>query len=130
MKNFVKSLCVCLIGSLLLISCDPGPSKGKDGYNFESKEYEKTSLQVEIVIIPDQNEFNRLAQEWAPGVEGLQAFGRLQPAVDKCIIYIKEPTWQYHPEFIGHEMAHCIWGRWHQKINAEQVAQGYRPGPI
>ena len=95
MKNFVKSLGVCLIGSLLLISCDPGPSKGKDGYSFENKEYEKTSLQVEIVIIPDQNEFNRLAQEWAPGVEGLQAFGRLQPAIDKCIIYIKEPTyWQ------------------------------------
>lgn len=125
----IKTSLAVILGAVLLgiAGCDVGPSKGKDGYKFESKEYEKVDLEISFVILQDQKQFDEQAKIWAPGVEGLQAFGRLQPKQNRCIIYIKDPTWQYVPEFIGHEVAHCIWGRWHGKRNAQEAKQGHRP---
>ena len=120
-----------LFTALLFIpGCSDYSPSGKDGYKFEEKEYEKLDIQVSVVVLQDQAQFNKEAKKWAPGVEGLQAFGRLQPKLNRCIIYVKDPDWQYHPEWMGHELAHCIWGRWHQSINAQQAAQGHRPETI
>ena len=109
-----------------MVGCSDSSKNGKDGYKFEEKEYEKVDLQISFIIIQDQQQFNELASIWAPGVEGLQAFSRLQPKINRCIVYIKDPTWQYTPEFIGHEIAHCIWGRWHENRNSEEIRNGHR----
>lgn len=127
MGNYLKALCVGLVISLTLISCDPFSQKGADGYVFEEKEYEKVELAVSVIVIQDQKQFDELAETWAPGVEGLQAFSRLQPSIDRCIIYVKDPTWQYNPEFYGHEFAHCVWGRFHDARNQLEVRNGHRP---
>ena len=29
-------------------------------------------------------------------------------------MFIKDPEWQWEPELLGHEVAHCIWGRYHR----------------
>jgi hypothetical protein len=102
--------------SLFLFGCDPAPKeKGSDGYRFGEKEYEKTTVTIEFVILKNEKEFNDAAKKYVPNRsrEGLQAFGRLFPSKNHCILYIKDPNWKYKPEFIGHEVSHCIWGRWH-----------------
>jgi hypothetical protein len=97
-------------------------SKGADDYRFGSKEYEMTDLSVKIVIAKNEVQFNRFAK--ANGLDpnrqtGLkatrvEAFSILHPREQQCTIYIKDPEWEYEPEFIGHELAHCVWGRWHE----------------
>jgi hypothetical protein len=112
--------------TVLLVSCSDSGNVGKDGYRFEDKEYEKTTVNIEFVIIENEKQFNEIKNQYAPNVQGLQAFGRLFPSENKCIIYIKDPSWEYVPEFIGHEVAHCIWGRWHQKRNASEEKKNLR----
>lgn len=41
----------------------------------------------------------------------------LPPAV-VCVVHIVDPTVGYYPEFIGHEVMHCIFGDWHHKFTA------------
>jgi hypothetical protein len=123
----MKKSILAILTVLMLASCDPAPKKGADDYAFESKEYEKTSLNIEFVILKNQSEFNQAARMYAPGVEGLEAFGIIQPDTNNCKIFIKDPEWQYVPEFIGHEIAHCIWGRWHSKRDSKEASQGLRP---
>lgn len=125
-----RLLAITSILLLILTGCDPAPKKGADGYAFETKEYEKTELSITFVILKDQKEFDDAARMYAPGVQGLQAFGRIQPDTNNCTLYIKDPTWQYSPDFIGHEVAHCIWGRWHPKRDAREASQHYRPKEI
>jgi hypothetical protein len=108
----MKKLSIFLI-SLFLASCDQAPKTSSDGYEFGEKEYEKTQLQIEFVILKNDAEFNAAAKQYVGDTEGLQAFSRLLPSQNKCIVYIKDPNWKYEPEYIGHEVSHCIWGRWH-----------------
>jgi|TARA_R110000803_G_scaffold183188_1_gene245539 hypothetical protein len=108
---------ISLLGLILLLQSitNQGSNTGADRYRFEVKEYEKTSLEVEIVISANIQEFNNYAKQYLDGPQdkNIQAFGRLFPSTNKCIIYVRDPEWDYAPEFIGHELAHCIWGRWH-----------------
>ena len=128
MESRIKQIiCSVIFTTLLIAGCSDSSKVGKDGYKFENKEYEKLDLEISFVLLQDQAEFNEQAKIWAPGVEGLQAFSRLQPKVNRCIIYIKDPDWKYEPEWIGHEVSHCVWGRWHEKINAKQASEGHRP---
>lgn len=85
----------------------------KDDYVFEGKEFEHLGFSVKIVPIPSESKFDELKETFMPGADGLQAFSTLNPTTNACTIYIKDPLWKYSPEWIGHEMSHCIWGRWH-----------------
>jgi len=112
--------------TLFLLSCNQESQKGPDGYAFESKEFERSEIDLSVVVIRDQAEFNRLKRIHAPDVEGLQAFGFFSLSSNQCTIYIKDPTWRYEPEWIGHEVAHCVWGRWHDTRNQLESQQGLR----
>jgi len=129
MKNFnfiLMGITGFLVLVLLLTSCEQSSQKGSDGYNFESKEFERTEISLSVVVIPDQSEFDRLQLIHAPTIEGLQAFSYFSLRDNHCTIFIKDPEWSYEPEFIGHELAHCIWGRWHQKRNEQERNRGLR----
>ena len=43
------------------------------------------------------------------------AFSKLRYNDKECDIYIYDPEYTYEPEFAGHELYHCIYGRWHTK---------------
>lgn len=109
--------------AIFLLSPFAGAEKAAvDGYLFEEKEYEKTELQVSIVIARNKYDFNRLAFDAGipmysyVGNTHLEAFSILAPSQNKCTIFIKDPNWKYSPEYIGHELSHCIWGRWHSYL--------------
>ena len=123
MKKFLPGL---VFVAVMMISCSDSSNMGKDGYKFEEKEYEKTKLTIEFVILKDSKEFKQAQEQYAPNVQGLQAFGRLIPSEDRCIVYIKDPDWDYVPEFIGHEIAHCVWGRWHEGRNSAEEKKNLR----
>jgi hypothetical protein len=112
--------------SLLIftVSCSTAPvpkSKGKDGYRFEVKDTEMLTPNIEFIIIKNRKEYNDIRKKFfGHHWDTVQAFTRWRPESKTCIIYIKDPMWMYQPEYIGHEVAHCIWGNWH-KMEIEPV---------
>lgn len=110
--------------ALTLVSCS---KKASDDYEFERKEYTLLDQKIEFVLISNEQEFNKLAKEFVgpdQNADNLGAFSRLRLnradenlAGSECIVYIKDPDWVYEPEYIGHEITHCLFGDWHPKQN-------------
>lgn len=99
---------------LLLASCDGGSGVGADGYTFGPKEREQTSLVVSVVIHDDMASLRADALDAGavvPFDRELMAWSVLTPK--GCTIHTLDPDMAYEPEWLGHETAHCVWGRWH-----------------
>ena len=104
--------------AILIASCKPVPKTGADGYTFGQKQYVKTSVQVNIVEFKTRQSFNKeLARRGL--TEDVVAFTALKPPFDKCTIYMMDPSVEYVPEFIGHELLHCVYGQWHTNNNSK-----------
>lgn len=88
---------------------------GKDDFRFLQKEIENLTPKVEFVLIKNQQEYDSVRKKHI-GVEwrNVSAFTLWNEGKGTCKIYIKDPEWKYEPELIGHEVAHCIWGRFHK----------------
>lgn len=101
-----------ILAALALAGCN---QKAADGYTLEKTEYNKTALGVGFVDYPDQQSFNEAARRFKAVKEGKEtlAFSRLFPYENRCEIHILDPLKAYHPELIGHEIAHCRYGRFH-----------------
>jgi hypothetical protein len=120
MKLKITALLILGLGTFLLSSCDQAPKKGADNYYFEEKEFERTSLGVTVVLFQTRREFEETARQKLGKnfpVETVAAFGSLSTVGNNCTIYTMDASVQYEPEFLGHELAHCIWGRFHEKQN-------------
>ena len=109
-----------IIISLVLVGCaSSGVTNkyryGTDDFKFLVKEYENLSPKINFVLLKNQTEYNS-ARKKALGVkwDSVSAFTLWIPSTGECTVYIKDPEWQWEPELIGHEVAHCIWGRYHK----------------
>ena len=111
MKKIVVA--IVLLWSGLLLSCDRNPTSGKDDYTFEVKEYSKDTVTITVKVFASTAELQKFAKDNNINAENLAAFGKLYPSENKCTIFVVDPINTYEPEFIGHEVAHCFWGRWH-----------------
>ena len=109
-------LAIAALMSILLVGCNVG---GSDGYKFETKDY--TAKQVILTTKTYEDRIGLLtaySQVGKPIAEGrsLQAFSTVNKYSDgtvKCEIHIMEPTVKYQPDFIGHEVTHCLYGQFH-----------------
>ena len=110
--------------AVMLLCCNfaMAGSRGADDYQFGEKEYEHTEITVKIVVMKNPVEFRKLAsahglrRETVTALKGkmiVEAFSVLHPKDQQCTVFIKDPDWEWQPEYIGHELAHCVWGRWH-----------------
>lgn len=103
-----------MVGVLAVLGgCD---QVAKDGYRFERAEYFRDDVRVKTVAFPDRRSFELTAR--LKGVEdpsSLEAFSVLNK--EGCTIYIEDPVKSYRPEFYGHELAHCVYGRFHPSQN-------------
>lgn len=106
-----------LILALTLAGCDARDNApGTDGYRFGKAEFVRTSPVVEIVVHPGAADLQRAAK--AAGVTEVHsaaAWSTLNPTdpARPCRIHIVDPAVKYEPEWIGHELMHCAYGRWH-----------------
>lgn len=106
------------LATIILASCEPGPQRGKDGYYFEQETFVRHQFSVDIVIAKDQEELNELARVHGIKIaEGREAgaFARLEMSRPHCTIYTIDPREIYIPEFLGHELTHCMYGSWHKE---------------
>lgn len=91
----------------LLAACD---SSRKDGFVFVRKETNYETITVHIRTYATDKELNDAAKARGVTTE-VNAWGVLKG--NECTIHVRDPSVMYQPEFIGHEIAHCVWGRWH-----------------
>lgn len=106
----------CLAGLLVLAviaGCDDTP-RGADGYRFGSKEFSRDRVDLSVVEYSSLEALQTEARARGIGhwrqVQAFATFGRDSAT---CTIHIVDPARRYAPEFIGHEIAHCLYGRWH-----------------
>ena len=95
---------------LLLAACDSS-RKGDDGFLFTKKETDYSTITVHIKTYATDAELNAAAKARGVNAE-VNAWGVLKGS--ECTIHVRDPSLSYQPEFIGHEITHCIWGRFHQ----------------
>lgn len=110
-KTMFRTSAIC--SALLLIGCDGGA--GADGYRFDRAEFERSQVTVTVVTHGGSAELRQAAAQMGVRAEGrrLMAFGLVDAARPACTIHIVDPARGYRPEWIGHELTHCIRGRWH-----------------
>jgi hypothetical protein len=102
---------VAVLGALVLAACGEGPTA--DGYTFEKAEFTREQFTVTMVQYDSNREFLAAATAHGAGVEGVQAFAVVSAREPKCAIHILRVTKEYRPQWLGHELAHCMHGRWH-----------------
>lgn len=86
----------------------------KDGYTFGKTEFVHEDVQIRVVVHRDQPELEREAERLgalANMDDRVSAFSLIRGKT--CEIHILDPRYHYRPELIGHELTHCIYGRWH-----------------
>lgn len=108
----MNRLLACAALALAVPACSGQPT-GADGYRFEQPEFERTALTVRVVMYNDEASLRAAlpAGNLREDHEAM-AWGRLF-ADGSCEIHILAPSRAYAPEWIGHELTHCIHGRWH-----------------
>lgn len=113
----MKKLILAVVGTLALFGCGQNTHKvGADGYYFEKETFVRQEIEVSIVFVKDQDEMSALlAAHGRTAADGREvaAFSTYAVSENKCTIYMIDPRLSYQPEFIGHELTHCIFGNWH-----------------
>lgn len=101
-----------LAAPLLLLACKPAAS---DGYRFDGAEYAREQVVVRIETHRSLAELRAAAPASArEGERELMAWAILAPDRASCTIHVVDPATTYAPEWLGHELAHCLYGRWHR----------------
>lgn len=107
-----------------LVASSPATARQKraaDGFRFGTPEYVKTDFRVVIVEHESAGENARAAMAAGatlpePSSDNteikLKAWSRLRDG--SCEIHVVKATVSYEPEWLGHELSHCIYGRWHR----------------
>ena len=109
------ALAMVLIAALLLLGCDQANRTGADGYTFDRAEWVNADLRVRLVLhdtVEDLAREARRAGADVTGEERVQAWGAID-AHGNCTLHIVDPRTRYMPEWIGHELTHCAFGRFH-----------------
>lgn len=101
---------LCILVPLLLGACQ---AQGSDGYRFDGAEFERDQPAISIVTHPSLADLRAKAPAAAlrNRDRDLMAWSIIRP--DGCEVHIVDPAEEWRPEWIGHEVAHCAWGRWH-----------------
>jgi len=87
----------------------------KDGHRFLQKEYENLTPGVEFILMKDEDQQKEVLRDvFGRQWKKIAGFTYWNEEKGTCRIYVKDPAWIYEPEYIGHEVAHCIWGRFHK----------------
>ena len=94
--------------------------RGVDGYIMNNADINHSAIQLNVHMYRTVSAFNQSARAhgvpYQPGIE-TQGFTVYRVNNNVCDMYIYDPAYRYKPEFIGHELVHCIYGDFHQFQN-------------
>ena len=93
--------------------------RGTDAYRFATKEVEKTEIVLTIKVMPSIAALQEAAHQhygfdFDTAARTL-AFSAWTVEGKACTIYLLDPSVFYMPDQYGHELMHCVFGRWHDQ---------------
>lgn len=106
----MKLALIALPSLLFVAGCDDAPA---DGYRFGKPEFERGEITVRFVEHDSLAELRKAYPGRLPADRDLMVWSALDPKGGPCVVHIVNPRTSYAPEWLGHEIAHCAWGRWH-----------------
>lgn len=115
-----KKIGIFAVSLLLLLGCEQTQhgNVGADGYYFEKETFTRTSLQINVILYKSDTELKAAYMQKynnLPPNREVVAFSTLNTGgTETCTISMVDPKTHYVPEFIGHEVTHCIYGEWHK----------------
>jgi hypothetical protein len=105
-----------LAGAFMLIAA----SRGSDGFVFNGGEFARERVDVRVALYPDRFTLAAAAQDRGAVIgrdngraSRPRAFTEIEIGRNGCTIHIVDPSEEYRPEVLGHELTHCLYGRWH-----------------
>ncbi len=106
-----------LFAAALTIAGCKAESLASDGYYFERDRAQYHERKIEVIMVANQAqlyaEYRKYTNKEPDGE--LMAFSRLNN--DTCVVYVLDPKISYKPEFIGHELTHCLYSEFHPSQN-------------
>jgi hypothetical protein len=112
-----KRFLLGLLLALTPISAAAAPSL--DGYSFETEQFEHRTVTVTFVPLEKQTDLRALSEIAGLHPRQGQVKGFTINGAGSCTIYMMDPKVAYEPEFLGHELAHCIYGNFHPQKDKE-----------
>jgi hypothetical protein len=113
-SDMLKLKALLAIPLMMLASCN---EMATDGYTFEKKEYTKLAPDIRFVIYATERQMVAAApkktrlQVEKDGRE-LKAFAIIRG--NTCTVHTVDPALtSISRSYLGHEITHCIYGRWH-----------------
>lgn len=104
--------------ALLMISCEPSPSKKISG----TQDYSGTQFPITVYTYENKSELNKAVKEKKPHgqkVEGLALWflSKETNKMKRCEIHVVVPSDvdDEHMTTWGHELAHCVYGTYHKE---------------
>ena len=100
---------IAFAGLIGLSACGESP----DGYTFDGAEFERRQQPVTVVEHASLRDLKRAAPDEAH-VEGRELMGFSYLRSDGCEIHVGDLRKSAARAWLGHEMTHCVYGRWHK----------------
>ena len=122
MKNILLAL-VVLLSTMWISNSSFARETGADGYRFSTKSIERKEVRIKIVTYKTSEALEKALKSHlgndpkysAIKASRVEAFSILElPEYNVCTIHMIDPEVSYEPEYVGHEMLHCIYGQWHK----------------
>jgi hypothetical protein len=113
-----KKLFTLTFISFFIVSCEPVAKTAADGYKFGTPQFSRDEVQIKVVKYNSRQELLRAGKLKGATNPDLVAFSILSPPFNSCTIHMMNPEVEYEPEFIGHELTHCLYGQWHTDNNS------------
>jgi hypothetical protein len=111
-----KQIAIILLGSLFLTA------QGARARPLIVPEYEHYHVQVTVVPVKTHKELIKTVKPYMTRGElldapNLRAYSVMIRGTNQCIMFVHMP--KREKQFIdwGHELGHCVYGRWHSDIS-------------
>lgn len=102
------SMCLCSVPSYAQVRMGP------DGYEFAHKQVERREFRAKVFTYRTHAALVIASKQWGINL-GNNVNGFSITVNGVCQIHIHDPSYSYEPEIAGHEMFHCMYGKWHEK---------------
>lgn len=105
----MRRLLLLTVALFAVAACDR-----QDGYRFERRQFERAQPGITVVTHPSLADLRAKAPRGTePDGQDLYGWSIIH-AGGGCELHVVDPRKSWMPEWLGHEAAHCIWGRWHK----------------
>jgi hypothetical protein len=102
--------------AMLLLAVEPSHSQvASDGYKFfGNPPLLRQEFSTVVIEHESRNELVEAGREAGLNFIEVHAFSTFNVQTNVCTIHIIKPSVRYLPEHIGHELVHCLYGKWHK----------------